>query len=373
MEYKPMEKRTLSIAVLLVGILSLSAFLIFAQDDNTRLHVVVNLVQLNVAVTDNKGNYVTNLRPSDFAVSEDGISESIATFEEGNGPTTRLAEVTAEDGKQGAAEAASPQGRAHMGDSASLSASGDSPESLSAAVAGANVFILFDTSNYMYRGFVFAQDAIADFVRSLESANKIAFYSYSRDLLRVSPLTSDRAQVLRAVRTTVAGDEAALYNTLLLTLKDAAQFKGRRVVVVFSNGPDNSSVVPPEAVAELAQSTGISIYMISTQQAKLEPVSTAVFDRMTAATGGKAYFAKTWRDEKRAFASIHDDLAHLYSLSYYPQANPNRGWRAITVKLVGSRAKSYRVRTRNGYRPQPSRFAAAPDTAQAVSPQSVSR
>src|SRR5882724_2203582 len=161
MEYKPMEKRTLSIAVLLVGILSLSAFLIFAQDDNTRLHVVVNLVQLNVAVTDNKGNYVTSLRPSDFAVSEDGISESIATFEEGNGPTTRLAEMTAGD-------AASPQGRAHMGDSASVSASGDSPESLSAAVAGANVFILFDTSNYMYRGFVFAQDAIADFVRSLQ-------------------------------------------------------------------------------------------------------------------------------------------------------------------------------------------------------------
>ena len=176
---------------------------------------------------------------------------------------------------------------------------GDS--SLGALIAGANVFILFDTSNYMYRGFVFAQDAIADFVRSLETANKIAFYSYSRDLLRASPLTADRGQMLRAVRTTVAGDEAALYNTLLLTLKDAAQFKGRKVVVVFSNGPDNSSVVPPEDVAELAQSAGISIYMISTQQAKLEPVSTAVFDRMTAATGGKAYFAR--RGEMRSARS----------------------------------------------------------------------
>ena len=77
---------------------------------------------------------------------------------------------------------------------------------------------------------------------------------------------------------------------------------------------------------------------------------------MTAATGGKAYFAKTWRDEQRAFASIRDDLAHLYSLSYYPQANPNRGWRAITVKLVGDRLKKYHIRTRNGYRPQPNRF-----------------
>jgi hypothetical protein len=205
------------------------------------------------------------------------------------------------------------------------------------------VFVLFDTSNYMYRGFVFAQDAITEFIRSLESADKIALYSYSRDLSRSAPLTSDRSQVVRAVRSTVAGDEAALYNALLLTLKDAAQNPGRKVVVVFSNGPDNSSA-------------GVSIYMISTQKAQLEPVSTAVFDRMTAATGGKAYFAKDWKDEHRAFASVRDDLAHLYSLSYYPKPNVNTGWRAIKVKLVGDQLKKYKVRTRNGYRPQPSRF-----------------
>ncbi len=224
---------------------------------------------------------------------------------------------------------------------------------------GANVFVLFDTSDYMYRGFVFAQDAITEFIRSLENADKIAFYSYSRDLSRAAPLTADRSQVVRAVRSTVAGDEAALYNALLLTLKDAAQNTGRKVVVVFSNGPDNSSVVPPEDVAEFAQSAGVSIYMISTQKARLEPVSTAVFDRMTAATGGKAYFAKDWKDEHRAFASIRDDLAHLYSLSYYPKPNANTGWRAITVRLVGEPLKKYRVRTRNGYRPQPARFSGA--------------
>ncbi len=207
----------------------------------------------------------------------------------------------------------------------------------------------------MYRGFVFAQDAIADFIRSLENADKVAFYSYSRDLSRAARLTADRSQILHGVRSTVAGDDAALYNCLLLTVKDAAQYTGRKVVVVFSNGPDNSSMVPPEDVAELAQSTGTAIYMISTQQAQLEPVSTAVFERMTAATGGKAYFAKTWRDERRAFASIRDDLAHLYSLSYYPQPNPNRGWRAITVKLAGEQLKKDHLRTRNGYRPQPTR------------------
>ena len=69
-------------------------------------------------------------------------------------------------------------------------------------------------SNYMYRGFVFAQDAIADFVRSLERADKVAFYSYSRDLYRAAALTSDRSEVVRGVRTSVAGDDAALYNSL---------------------------------------------------------------------------------------------------------------------------------------------------------------
>jgi VWFA-related protein len=202
----------------------------------------------------------------------------------------------------------------------------------------------------MYSGFVFAQDAIADFVRSLEGVSKVALYSYSRNLSRVSTLTPDRSQILRAVRSTVAGDDAALYNSLLLTVKDAAPLTGRKAIVVFSNGPDNASLVPPEDIAELAQSTGTIIYMISTRLAEAEPISAAVFERMSKATGGKAYFSKDWKDEKNAFASIRDDLAHLYALSYYPQPNPNRGWRNITVKLVGKDLQKYHIRTRAGYR-----------------------
>src|SRR5436189_665658 len=317
-----------------------------AQEGKPNIRVVVDMVQLNVAVTDSNGNYVTGLRPQDFVVAEDGIKEKIATFGEGNEPTRRLLDIV-----QAEAQTAN-----QLRDPAQGSAKQQPPATFGSLVAGANVFILFDTSNYMYRGFVFAQDAIAEFIRSLEGADRVAFYSYSRDLSRATSLTSDRGQVLHGVRSTVAGDDAALYNCLLLTVKDAAQFSGRKVIVVFSNGPDNSSVVPPEDVAELAQSTGTVIYMISTQQAQLEPVSTAVFDRMTAATGGKAYFAKNWRDEKQAFSAIRDDLAHLYALSYYPRTNPNRGWRVITVKLSGEGQKKYHIRTRNGYRPQPTRF-----------------
>jgi Ca-activated chloride channel family protein len=332
-------KKSLLSLFLLSSVLFLNGGRRTVAQDDSRILVNVVLVQLNVAVTDRKGNYISGLKPEDFLITEDKIQERISTFEEGNEPTRRLV-LSGPEGKM-VSQVITPD---------SADAGPDGKSSPLPGVAGANVFILFDTSNYMYRGFVFAQDAIADFVRSLEGVSRVAFYSYSRDLSRAVPLTTDRPTVLRGVRSTVAGDDAALYNCLLMTVKDASQFTGRKAIVVFSNGPDNASLVPPEDVAELAQSTGTIIYMISTRDAQAEPVSSAVFERMSKATGGKAYFAKSWKDETDAFSSIREDLAHLYSLSYYPQPNPNRGWRTISVKLVGERLQKYRVRTRDGYR-----------------------
>ena len=343
-----MAKRVaLSVCLMLAIIFAVRPNTSSAQAPQPEFRVTVNMVQLNVAVTDNKGNYVTGLRPENFEISEDGVHQKIATFGEGDSPARKVEDLASNTPAVKDSPANLPA------DSSSDFPDNGTLSSLNSTLAGSNVFVLFDTSNYMYRGFVFAQDAIADFVRSLENVNRVSFYSYSRDLTRDASLTANRSDIQRAVRTTVAGDDAALYNCLLLTVKDAAQYTGRKVIVVFSNGPDNASVVPPEDVAELAQSTGVVIYMVSTREAQLEPVSTAVFERMTAATGGKAYFAKNWNEQKQAFASIRDDLNHLYSLSYYPLPNPNRGWRSISVKLANG--KKYHIRTRNGYRPLPTR------------------
>jgi len=316
------------------------------------IRVVVSMVQLNVAVTDAKGNYVTTLRPSDFDISEDGIPQKLATFEEGNEGPQNLLEAAQNSGPSN-----DPAGEHRRSDPPHAGTQPGTLEGIASAVSGSNVFILFDTSNYMFRGrgFVFAQDSIAEFVRTLDHPYQVAFYSYSRDFYRAASLTSDRSQVLRGVRETVNGDDSALYNALLMTLKDAAQYSGRKVVVVFSNGPDNSSMVSPEDVDELAQSEGVPIYMISTREAKLDAASAAVFARMTASTGGEAYFAKSWKDQRDAFNSIREDLAHLYFMSYYPQPNPNRGWRTISVKITNPQYKKYRIRTRSGYRPIPAR------------------
>jgi Ca-activated chloride channel homolog len=350
------------LALLLIGSTCLagSAAWMAAQEpraDDTVIRRVVNMVQLNVAVTDRQGKYVTGLNPSDFVITEDAIPQKIATFETGIAGPRLIAENSASD-----AGAPLPS----MGGPADVPSVAPQPPPLlsMSPVAGAKVFVLFDTSNYMYRagGFVFAQDAIADFIRSMDGPESVAFYSYSRDFSRAAPLTPDRSQVLRAVRSTVNGSDSALYNALLLTLRDAAQYTGKRAIVVFSNGPDNASMVPPENVAELAQSLGVPIYMVSTREARLDPISTAVFERMSANTGGRAFFARNWTDETKAFEAVRSDLANLYLLSYYPQPNPNRGWREISVRLAGRPFRNLTVRTRSGYRPLPVQInlAAAP-------------
>jgi Ca-activated chloride channel homolog len=306
-----------------------------AQDRPT-FRVKVELVVLSFQVTDNKGHYINGLKPKDFRILEDGIPQKIATFAEGSKPPLEVAE----DGTLKPvppSEAVKAEGRAEVRVD---------------AFVGTNVFVLFDTSNYMYRGFVYASDAIADFIRGLDRADSVAVYTYSRNLSRAAPLSRERNDAIFGLRKAVAGDDSALYNALLLTLRDAAKVPGRKVVIVFSNGPDNASMVAPDDVRAVAEDEGIPIYVISTNEVNKDPISSNVFKRISTRTGGKSYFAKTWQKQVEAFENIREDLGNSYTVTYYPQPNPNEGFRKLSVELVSDVGKKYRVQCRPGYRPR---------------------
>ena len=297
--------------------------------------VEVDLVMLNIAVTDQRGRYIQGLNPGDFRIVEDGVQQNIASFGEGNAAPQRVARTRLRPG-------------AEPGEAPELLL----PEQIAGQLVGTNVFVLFDTSNFMYRSLVYAEDAIADFIRGLEGADSVAVYSFSRNLTRHASLSPEHDDALRGLRRSVAGDETALYNCLLLTLRDAARVSGRKVIIVFSNGPDNASAVSPDDVGAIAEDEGVPIYVISTRALNRDPISSNAFRRITQRTGGNAYFAKTWQRQSEAFVEIREELASSYTVSYYPQANPNRGWRSIQVELVGPEQRRYRVRTRAGYRPK---------------------
>jgi VWFA-related protein len=165
-------------------------------------------------------------------------------------------------------------------------------------------------------------------------------------------LNRDREEAIAGLRTAVAGDDSALYNALLLTLRDAAKVPGRKVVIVFSNGPDNASMVAPDDVRAIAEDEGIPIYVISTNEVNKDPISANIFRRISSSTGGKSYFAKTWQKQVEAFESIREDLGNSYTITYYPQPNPNEGFRRLKIELTGEKMKKYKIRARPGYRPQ---------------------
>jgi len=327
-------KKTLLVGTGLLG--SMSAVWLYAQDRPT-FRIKVDMVVLSFTVTDSKGHYKNDLKPSDFRVTEDGIAQKINTFGEGNKPPVQVME-------DGSTRPLNAQVASEGGEGKT--------EVRTDSFVGTNVFVLFDTSNYMYRGFVYASDAIADFVRGLDRADSVAVYTFSRNLKRDAPLTHERNDAIFGLRKAVAGDDAALYNGLLLTLRDAAKVPGRKVIIVFSNGPDNASMVAPDDVRAVAEDEGIPIYVISTNDVNKDATSSAVFRRISNRTGGKAYFAKTWQKQVEAFESIREDLGNSYTITYYPQSNPNEGFRKINVEIVSDVGKKYRVRARPGYRPR---------------------
>jgi len=309
-----------------------AALFLYAQERPV-FRVKVDMVVLGFTVTDSKGKYVTGLKHKDFRILEDGIVQKLSTFAEGNKPPVQVLE----DGS------VQPL----------IAKATDQPiPDRSDPFVGTNVFVLFDTSNYMYRGFVYASDAIADFVRGLDRADSVAVYTYSRNLSRAAILSRDRNDAITGLRKAVAGDDSALYNSLLLTLRDAAKIPGRKVVIVFSNGPDNASMVAPDDVRAVAEDEGIPIYVISTNEVNKDPISSGVFRRISTRTGGKAYFAKTWQKQVEAFEDIREDLVNSYTITYYPQPNPNEGFRKIAVEIPSDVGKKYRVRARPGYRPR---------------------
>lgn len=284
--------------------------LLQAEGPQPVYRVDVNMMVLNFTVKDNKGRYISGLKPENIRVREDGIPQSIVSFWE-------------ESSKE-----------------ASISPG-----------MNRSVFILFDTSNNMYAGLVYAQEAILRFIRQLHPTDHVAVYSFSRNLFRAQGLTPDHQKAIRAVRNIVAGDQTALFNCLLLTLRDAAKVPGHKAVVVFSNGADDASMLSPDDVRRVAEDEGIPIYVVSA--GPYNPISKAVFKRLTENTGGRVYYAPRWEDQKEAFAAIREEFQNSYTLTYYPAPNPNEGFRHIEVEILGRGEEGYQVQARPGYRPHP--------------------
>src|SRR6202171_4028852 len=145
-----MAKRYVLLFVILVLLLSGFTVWMSAQDreqNSNVIRITVAMVQLNVAVTDSKGDYVTGMHPSDFLISEDGISQTVATFEEGNEGPQNLTDAS--HGKGASRPDANTIAEGTQGGSPRNGVQQGSLEGLGVAGGGGRGFFFFFTPHYI--------------------------------------------------------------------------------------------------------------------------------------------------------------------------------------------------------------------------------
>ena len=272
----------------------------------------VDMVPLTVTVTDVKGKPITGLTGGDFKVLEDGVEQSLTFF--------------------------------------------------AAAEVPVDVALVIDTSASMRVNLPIVQKAACGLLRTLHAADRGAVVEI-KDSVRVpQPLTSDLDQLEKTVHALRPSGSTALYDGLYVMLKEfdrahqASRDVRRQVLVLLSDGLDNTSHLPADNVMELARRVGVNIYVIALQNEVVpvnraerdESVLHAEYEMRTVAreAGGRSFFPKTAGELPAIYETIAQELASQYQLGYVPMKPGGDGdFRRVAVRL----ATNGLARTRSGY------------------------
>lgn len=269
----------------------------------------VEMVSLNVTVTDQKHHYLTDLDSKDFSIFEDGAKQDITYF---NRTTLPIA-----------------------------------------------LSLLLDTSASMESRMATAQDAAIGFARKLRPQDLAQVVDFDTRVEILQNFTTDAAALETAIRNTAAGGSTSMYNALYISLKELVKVKAksdddvrRRAVVLLSDGEDTSSLVTYEEVLDLAKRSATTIYTIGLQSRETSiskgfREAEFVLRQLAQETGGRAFFPQRAEDLSAIYGEIADELASQYVIGY-ASTNPKRdgAWRRLNV-LVARQGST--ARTKRGY------------------------
>lgn len=283
----------------------------------------VDLVNLYLVVRDGSGRYVTDLTRGDFEIAEDGVPQTVERFATTHKPL--------------------------------------------------RVGIVLDSSDSMRKQERLDKSKVAAlrFLEVLEPGDEAAVIDFN-DYVRVSQdFSADQAALTRAIQSAIPTGGTALYDAVWRTSRLLADFDGRRVMVLLSDGQDMDvagldpgSLHTLDEALEQALRNEVMIFSIGLGD-KLDsnyvyrwddrglpqpdPSTTleSLLRRFAESTGGRAVFSKGTSGLRKAFADIAEDLRHQYSIAYVSTNTARDGkWRSISVRTPG---RTLEVVTRRGY------------------------
>jgi Ca-activated chloride channel homolog len=270
----------------------------------------IDVVSLNVTVTDSTARYMTDLQAEDFSVFEDGVKQDVMLFSRTNLPIA--------------------------------------------------LALLLDTSASMETRLPVAQEAAIGFARRLRPQDLAEIVSFDSRVIVLQTFTNTAAELEQAIRMTSAGGSTSLHNAVYIALKDlrrivakSADEVRRQAIVVLSDGEDTSSLLPFEEVLDLAKRSETAIYAIGLKGDEGSSGSRGfkeaefVMRQFAQETGGRAFFPNQISELANIYGQISDELSSQYTVGYTSR-NPRRdgAWRRVVVRVGRPNAIA---RTKLGY------------------------
>jgi Ca-activated chloride channel family protein len=269
----------------------------------------IEVINLNVSITDARGRYVTDLTKNDFAVFEDGVRQELSIFNHEDIPISLV--------------------------------------------------LMIDTSASMDEKLPTARAAAIRFVGTLRPQDNAQIMQFNDRTTILQDFVADHDALDSAISRTEAAGPTALHNALYVALKELEKQKTqalrRRAIVLLSDGEDTASLVSDDQVLDLARKTEINIYAISLRPRRMQDRNAVKFSQaahlltaLTQDTGGQVHFPNSLSELDAVYDRIAEELRTQYSLGYVSNNGRRDGkWRRIVVRVPTR--EELQVRHKLGY------------------------
>jgi Ca-activated chloride channel family protein len=257
----------------------------------------VNLVEVYATVTDRQGEPVTGLTAADFQLSEDGAAQTVTTFAAGEFP-------------------------------------------LAIAIGLDRSFSMGGKDNRL--GVV--KSAARTLIGALRPGDQVMVIAIGGETATIAaPLSTDRAAALAAVDRLDAWGTTPLYDATLGALDAVQPARGRRALVLLSDGSDRYSDTKAADLVDRARHHDVLIYPVAVGATR-----PPIFAELAAASGGRSFFVRDPGLLNETMRQIAKELRFQYLLGYVPAGNRggDPSWHAIGVTVS---RPGLNVRARDGY------------------------
>ncbi len=274
-----------------------------SRDDDYKLVVDVDLVTVLASVTTAEGALAAGLSRNDFHLFEDGTPQEIALFARESDRSLRLQ-------------------------------------------------LLFDSSLSITTELGSQQEAAIDFLRVVvKPRDRVTILQVSEDVVELVRETSRPKAMAKALRSIRPRGGTSLYDAVYLASQALSLSRGRRVILIISDGTDTTSKVSMEECLRQVLASEAVVYVLLVQPIKSEAGRNLAGERsmvyLTRETGGRTFPVASPDALRESLGRVGEELRTQYLLGYYPRHDrePEEFRRIrIEVDLVGAQ-----VRARSGY------------------------